>query len=94
MNKAISIVNKLGLENAGVVDDIESVYRIGKKAENDGENEVNDRRRIMLQFKSKDTKFKILNCAKKLKNWKEDKEDFLGKGNIFINLDESPMTRK
>ena len=94
IDKVKLILKQLGLENSDVIDDINDVYRIGKKVAIDDGADNDDKRKIMLKFKSKGTKFKILHCTKLLKGWKENKERVLGGGNIFINHDESPMTRK
>ena len=91
LDKVTSVVKKMGLQNSNVIADIASVYRMGKREENS--EEANDKRKIMLQFKSKDTKFKLLKSTEELKDWNEEKDDFLGLSNIYINLDESPMTR-
>ena len=80
------ITSKIGLENTEIV----NAFRIGKKK--DGNEE--DYRQIMVKLKSKEEKFIILRVAKSLKGWEEEKDDILGKRQIYINHDESPLTRK
>ena len=78
---------------SGTMDDVESVYRIGRKVTfNDDGRE--DARRIMLKFNSKKAKYEVLRKTKLLKNWTQHKDRTLGNNDIFINHDESPMTRK
>ena len=50
--------------------------------------------KIMVQFKSTKAKFDVLSHAKDIKGWNEDKSVILGNREIFINQDESPLTRK
>ena len=61
-NKIQLIMNKMGLDS-DIMDEIEDVYRVGKKVPNtsqeDGDEEIDDRRKIMLKFKSKETKYKV-----------------------------------
>ena len=48
----------------------------------------------MVKLNSMNDKFDVLHNAKKIKEWKERKCNSLGNKEIFINQDESPMTRK
>ena len=80
---------------SGTMDDVESVCRIGRKVTfNEHDDGREDARRIMLKFKSKKAKYEVLRKTKSLKGWTQHKYRTLGNNDIFINHDESPMTRK
>ena len=64
---------------------------MGKRvAGNEDDNDVQDTRRIMIELKSKKAKYEVLRNV----NWTTDKDPTLDNKNIFINQDESPLTRK
>ena len=76
--------------NYDIQQKIEDIYRLGSKPD----DTENDYRQIMIKFKTNKDKYEILRCSKLLKNWRDDKDTSLGTRNIYINPDESPMTRK
>ena len=69
------------------------MYRIGKM---ELDNTDEDYRHILIELQNVETKYNILKESKRLKNWEEidGKDVSLGTKNIFINLDETPLTRK
>ena len=70
--------------------DIIKAYRIGKFDHN--ADEV-DYCQILVEFKTVDMKRNVLRNSKKLKDWKDGKNSSLGVKNIYINFDETPLTR-
>ena len=89
VNKISFIFAKMSL-NYDIQQKIEDIYRLGSKPD----DTENDYRQIMIKFKTNKDKYEILRCSKLLKNWRDDKDTSLGTRNIYINPDESPMTRK
>ena len=72
---------------------IVKMYRIGKM---ELDNTDEDYRQFLIELQNVETKYNILKESKRLKNWEEidGKDVSLGTKNIFINLDETPLTRK
>ena len=82
--------------------DVIDIRRLGKRADNSPADE--DYRQILIKFKTVEMKREVLKNSKLLKNWGrrdigedvngEDKDICLGTKVIFINHDETPLTRK
>ena len=77
--------------NPEAEDNITKSYRIGKI---DDDNQDEDYRQILVELDSVETKHKVLKNGKKLKDWNVGKDACLGLKAIFINIDETPLTRK
>ena len=65
------------------------MYRIGRVPENNDE----DYRQILIEFSDVDAKHKVLKNNTKLKDW-DDKDESIGTKDVYINMDETPLTRK
>ena len=95
-DKIDTLFQKLELTNSAARRGITAVYRLGKKKLNDSED---DYRQILIKFQNEKMRNDVLAKGKLLKEWGEEgpdnfKDPSLGTKKVFINQDESPLSRK
>ena len=92
------------MKESAAGDGIVSIRRLGKKPDNVQEASE-DYRQILVEFKTVDMKRDVLKNSSKLKNWGSGNEEnenddenakntSLGSRALYINQDESPLSRK
>ena len=48
----------------------------------------------MLEFHTVEVKYNVLKKSQSLKGWKENRDSSLGTKDVYLNIDETPLTRK